>query len=367
MESVAQKFPEWPGVTADQLERDLLELWRRERLFEQSLEQTASGQPFVFFEGPPTANGRPGIHHVPPRTIKDLICRFRAMQGHRVTRKGGWDTHGLPVEIEVEKRLQLSGKKDIEAFGVERFNALCRESVFTYRDEWVAFSDRIGYWLDWDDAYITCSNQYIESVWALLRRLWDRGLLIKGHRVLPYCPRCGTVLSSHELALGYEDVRDKSIYVTFPLEDGSGRELVVWTTTPWTLPSNVAVAVHPELEYGTWEAGGRKLILATARAVEVLRGGGRPEAPPEPLERMPGSALMGLRYRRPLDVVPLPEGALHSIVTRGDFVTAEDGSGIVHMAPAFGADDYAVGQRDGLAFLNPVAPDGVDLEPVSMA
>jgi isoleucyl-tRNA synthetase len=358
MESVAQKFPEWPGVTADQLERDLLELWRRERLFEQSLERTASGQPFVFFEGPPTANGRPGIHHVPPRTIKDLICRFRAMQGHRVTRKGGWDTHGLPVEIEVEKRLQLSGKKDIEAFGVERFNALCRESVFTYRDEWVAFSDRIGYWLDWNDAYITCSNEYIESVWALLRRLWDRGLLIKGHRVLPYCPRCGTVLSSHELALGYEDVRDKSIYVTFPLEDGSGRELVVWTTTPWTLPSNVAVAVHPELEYGTYEAAGRKLVLATARAAEVLRGSGRPEAPPEPLERMPGSALVGLRYRRPLDVVPLPEGALHSIVTRGDFVTADDGSGIVHMAPAFGADDYAVGQREGLAFLNPVAPDG---------
>ena len=346
------KFPSWPDGSADQLERDLLEVWKRERLFEQTLEQTRTGAPFVFYEGPPTANGRPGIHHVPPRTIKDLVCRLRTMQGRQVTRKGGWDTHGLPVEIEVEKKLNLSGKKDIEAFGVEKFNALCRESVFTYRDEWVAFSDRIGYWLDWDAAYITCSNQYIESVWALLKQLWEKGLLVKGHRVLPYCPRCGTVLSSHEVAQGYEDIRDKSIYVTFPLEDGSGRELVVWTTTPWTLPSNVAVAVHPELDYGTYDVGGRKLILATARAEQVLKD------PGPPVETVPGLRLTGVRYRRPLDVVEFPEGSKHSLITAGDFVTAEDGSGIVHMAPAFGADDYAVGQREGLAFLNPVAPDG---------
>ncbi|HEX9893537.1 MAG TPA: isoleucine--tRNA ligase [Gemmatimonadales bacterium] len=345
-------FPSWPDIPADQLERELLDTWRRERLFEQTQEQTRTGLPFVFFEGPPTANGLPGIHHVPPRTIKDLVCRFRAMQGRQVTRKGGWDTHGLPVEIEVEKRLQLKGKKDIEDFGVEKFNALCRESVFTYRDEWVAFSDRIGYWLDWDDAYITCSNQYIESVWALLKRLWEKGLLTRGHRVLPYCPRCGTVLSSHELALGYEDVRDKAIYVTFPLDDGTGRELVVWTTTPWTLPSNVAVAVNPDLEYGTFDVGGRRLVIAVERAEPVLKNAEKA------VETFPGSRLIGLRYRRPLDVVPWPEDSQHPMVTGGDFVTAEDGSGIVHLAPAVGADDYAVGQREGLAFLNPVAADG---------
>jgi isoleucyl-tRNA synthetase len=305
---------------------------------------------------PPTANGRPGIHHVFARSIKDLVCRFRAMQGRQVTRIAGWDTHGLPVEIEVEKQLKLSGKKDIEAFGVERFNALCRESVFTYRDEWVALSDRTGYWLDWDRAYITCSNDYIESVWAVLKRLYQREMLYRGHRVLPYCPRCGTVLSSHELALGYEEVRDRSIYVTFPLEDGSGRELVVWTTTPWTLPSNVAAAVHPDLEYGTYRtADGRRLVMAASRAAVLEKLW--PE-PPVLEGTEPGRVLLGLRYRRPLDVVPLPEEGRHSVVTAGDFVTADDGSGVVHMAPAFGADDYAVGQREGLAFLRPIATDG---------
>jgi isoleucyl-tRNA synthetase len=349
-------FPAWPErQSADELERELLARWAAESLFQRSLAARAGGEPFVFFEGPPTANGRPGIHHVFSRTIKDLVCRFRAMQGRQVTRIAGWDTHGLPVEIEVEKHLSLAGKKDIEAFGIERFNALCRQSVFTYRDDWVALSDRIGYWLDWDAAYITCSNDYVESVWALLHRLYQRDLLYRGHRVLPYCPRCGTVLSSHELALGYEEVRDKSIYVTFPLEDGSGRELVVWTTTPWTLPSNVGVAVHPGLEYGTYAVGGRRLVIATTRAT-LLRGPGG-EAP-EAEATFPGSALVGLRYRRPLDVVPLPAEGAHSVVVAGDFVTATDGSGMVHLAPAFGADDYAAGQREGLAFLRPVASDG---------
>jgi len=345
-------YPAWPEGTPDTLERALLEVWKRERLFEQTLEHTRDGKPFVFYEGPPTANGRPGIHHVFSRTIKDLICRFRALQGRQVTRNGGWDTHGLPVEIEVEKSLNLSGKKAIEEFGVEQFNALCRKSVFAYRDEWQALSDRIAYWLDWDNAYITCSPEYIESVWSLLKTLHGKNLLARGHRVLPYCPRCGTVLSSHELSLGYETVRDKSVYVTVELEDG--RELVVWTTTPWTLPSNVAVAVKPDLEYGLWATGdGRRLILATARAEAVL---GKDAG--APVERFPGADLVGLRYRRPLDIVPLPEEGKHSVVVAGDFVTADDGSGIVHMAPAFGSDDYAIGQREGLAFLNPVAADG---------
>jgi isoleucyl-tRNA synthetase len=259
-------FPSWPKLSPDQLEQQQLALWKREGLFQRTLEANRGGRPYVFFEGPPTANGRPGIHHVFARTIKDLVCRFHAMQGESVTRIAGWDTHGLPVEIEVEKELKLSGKKDIERFGVAEFNARARKSVFKYQSEWENLSDRIGYWLDYEHPYVTCSNDYIESVWWLLRRLHERDLLYRGHRVLPYCPRCGTVLSSHELALGYEQVTTNSIYVTFPLADDPSRQLLVWTTTPWTLLSNVAVAVHPDLEYGEYQVGDRRLILATARA-----------------------------------------------------------------------------------------------------
>ncbi|HSE44465.1 MAG TPA: class I tRNA ligase family protein, partial [Gemmatimonadales bacterium] len=255
-------FTPWPDQSPDQMEKDLLETWKAEQLFQRTLEANRDGKPFVFYEGPPTANGRPGIHHVFSRTIKDLVCRYHAMQGKSVTRIAGWDTHGLPVEIEVEKQLGLTGgKKAIEQYGVEKFNAKCRENVFTYKQDWEQLSDRIAYWLDYDHPYITYSNDYVESVWWLLSRLYEKSMLYRGHRVLPYCPRCGTALSSHELALGYERIQDRSIYVAFPLDDGSGRELIVWTTTPWTLPSNVAVAVHPDLEYGTYSSSkhpGRK-------------------------------------------------------------------------------------------------------------
>ncbi|MEO8199118.1 MAG: isoleucine--tRNA ligase [Gemmatimonadota bacterium] len=364
-------YAPWPDATPDTMERELLEIWKKEGLFRQTLEQTRNGAPYVFFEGPPTANGRPGIHHVFSRTIKDLICRFHTMQGESVTRIAGWDTHGLPVEIEVEKQLGLKGKKDIETYGVERFNQLCRESVFKYKSDWEALSDRIAFWLDYDHPYITYTNNYVESVWWLLRRLHEKGLLYRGHRVLPYCPRCGTVLSSHELALGYEDIEDKSVYVAFPLEDGSGRELVVWTTTPWTLPSNVAVAVNPKLEYLTLEVlngllAGRKLIVARSRAhalFKVVEAGIDP-GKPGPLSearvvgQMDGQSLVGLTYRRPLNVVPLPADSTHSIVVPGDFVTAEDGSGMVHLAPAFGSDDFAAGKQHGLALVRPVGTDG---------
>ena len=360
MSRAAVPFPAWPDQGPDAMERELLGIWKTERLFARVQDARRGGPPFVFFEGPPTANGRPGIHHVFSRTIKDLFCRFQVMRGCSVTRIAGWDTHGLPVEIEVEKQLALSGKREIEAFGVAEFNRLCRESVFTYTRDWEELSDRIGYWLDYERPYITCTPEYIESVWWLLQQLHDKGLLFRGHRVLPYCPRCGTVLSSHELAQGYEQVQDKSIYVTFPLEDASGRELVVWTTTPWTLPSNVAAAVHPDLEYGTYadpRRPGKRLIVANARAAKLAELLGveslEPAAAPQP-----GSALAGLRYRRPFDLVPLPADRLHSVVIAGDFVTADDGTGIVHMAPAFGADDYEMGQRHGLALLRPVAPDG---------
>jgi isoleucyl-tRNA synthetase len=354
-------YPAWPDLSADRLEQQLLERWKADDLFRRTLEAGRGGVPFVFFEGPPTANGRPGIHHVFSRSIKDLVCRYHAMRGEEVTRIAGWDTHGLPVEIEVEKELKLSGKKDIERFGVEEFNARARTSVFRYQADWERLSDRIGYWLDYEHPYVTCSNDYIETVWWLLRRLHERNLLYRGHRVLPYCPRCGTVLSSHELALGYEEVTTNSVYVTFPLADGSGRELLVWTTTPWTLLSNVAVAANPELEYGEYQVGDRRLILATARA-GALPSSSAKGAPTfaelGAARTFPGRALAGLRYARPLEVVPLPEDQSSRVVVMGDFVTAEDGSGLVHMAPAFGADDFQAGIEHGLALVRPVAADG---------
>jgi len=354
-------FPSWPDLTSDRLEQELLERWKAEGLFRQTLEAGRGGAPFVFYEGPPTANGRPGIHHVSARTIKDLVCRYHAMQGQEVTRIAGWDTHGLPVEIEVEKELKLSGKKDIERFGVAEFNARARTSVFRYQSDWETLSDRIGYWLDYDRPYVTCSNDYIETVWWLLRRLHERDLLYRGHRVLPFCPRCGTVLSSHELALGYEEVTTNSVYVTFPLDDDPARQLLIWTTTPWTLLSNVAVAVHPDLEYGEYRVGDRRLILATARA-GALPSSSAKSAPTfaqlGAVRTFPGRDLAGLRYRRPLEVVPLPDDKAARVVVLGDFVTAEDGSGLVHMAPAFGADDFQAGVEHDLALVRPVGADG---------
>src|SRR5881396_3610471 len=341
----------------DALEKQLLATWKHERLFTRVSDATRYGPPFVFFEGPPTANGQPGIHHVFSRTLKDLICRYHTMLGQRVTRIAGWDTHGLPVEIEVEKMLKINGKKDIEAFGVEKFNRLCRESVFKYKADWEALSDRIAYWLDYDHPYITYSNDYIETVWWLLQRLHEKALLYRGHKVLPYCPRCGTALSSHEVAQGYDTVQTNSVYVTFPLAEDRARQLVIWTTTPWTLLSNVAVAVHPDLEYGEYEVGGTRFVVAVARAGDVHVAG-------RPLDSAPrvagyrGRDLVGQRYVRPLEVVPLPQEGQRAVIIAANFVSAENGTGLVHMAPAFGADDYAVGQQYGLAFVNPVAPDG---------
>jgi isoleucyl-tRNA synthetase len=353
-------FPPWPDLTANEMEQRQLALWKEEKLFQQTLDARRDGAPFVFYEGPPTANGRPGIHHVFSRTIKDLVCRFHSMQGKSVTRIAGWDTHGLPVEIEVEKELKLSGKKDIERFGIEEFNARARKSVFKYQAEWESLSDRIAYWLDYEHPYITCSNEYVESVWWLLQRLHERKLLYRGHRVLPYCPRCGTVLSSHELAQGYETVTTSSVYITFPLEEDPNRQLLVWTTTPWTLLSNVAVAVRPDLEYGEYVVGDRRLILATARA--DLPTGTQKGAPTfrelGAVRTFSGRELIGQRYRRPLEVVPLPDDRTSRLVIGADFVTAEDGSGLVHLAPAFGADDFQAGVEHGLALVRPVAPDG---------
>jgi len=349
----------------DELEKHLLATWKHERLFTRVSEATRYGPPFIFYEGPPTANGRPGIHHVFSRTLKDLICRFHTMLGQGVTRIAGWDTHGLPVEIEVEKALNINGKREIEAYGIERFNKLCRESVFKYKADWEALSDRIGYWLDYEHPYVTYTNNYIETVWWLLKRLHEKALLYRGHKVLPYCPRCGTALSSHEVAQGYETVQTNSVYVAFPLlarKGDAARELVIWTTTPWTLVSNVAVAVHPDLEYGEYalaDAAGKvtTYIVATARVADVHIHG-RPLVQGERIKTFLGRELVGKKYARPLEVVPLPSEGQRAVVIAGSFVTADEGTGLVHMAPAFGADDYAAGQQNGLAFVNPVAPDG---------
>ena len=356
------------------LEQALLVRWREEKLFEQTLEGRAHAPSFVFFEGPPTANGRPGIHHVFARTIKDLFCRHRAMKGYRVERKAGWDTHGLPVEIEVEKRLKLSGKQDIERLGVAEFNRLCRESVFTYRAEWELLSERIGFWLDYDHPYVTYTNNYIESVWWSLATLYGKGLLSRGHKILPYCPRCGTTLSSHEVAQGYEDVEDPSVYLALDLGSVGGevvddaadlpgrtaRRILVWTTTPWTLISNTALAVHPELAYvelrKTDSKDTRTIIMAEARAKAVL--GDDYSTRWTWVRTMTGADLVGARYRRPLDFLEYPEGTNHELIVGEHFVSADDGSGVVHMSPAFGEDDYAAGQRHNLAFLQPVNARG---------
>ncbi|MEO6443883.1 MAG: isoleucine--tRNA ligase [Gemmatimonadaceae bacterium] len=350
--------------SANDLEQELLARWREERLFERTLSERAGAPVFVFYDGPPTANGRPGIHHVFARTVKDLFCRHRSMNGYLVPRKAGWDTHGLPVEIEVEKALGLSGKPDIEAFGVEEFNRRCRESVWTYRKEWERLVERVANWMDYEHPYVTYTNDYIESEWWALKTLFDKGLLYRGHKILPYCSRCGTALSSHEVAQGYEDVEDPSLYVALDLvnEEADGgdhtprRRLLVWTTTPWTLVSNVALAVHPDLEYVELrkKSGAEwTIILAAARAMAVL--GDDYTDRWDVVQRLTGRELEGRRYRRPLDWVPFEEDTgRHEVIVSADFVSAEDGSGIVHMAPAFGADDYAMGKKHGLAMLQPV-------------
>ncbi|MDB4881672.1 MAG: Isoleucyl-tRNA synthetase [Gemmatimonadetes bacterium] len=372
---VTQRYAPVPAdQPADELEQALLVRWRDEGLFARTLAARAGAEPFVFFEGPPTANGKPGIHHVFARTIKDLFCRHRAMKGYLVHRKAGWDTHGLPVEIEVEKRLGISGKQDIEKLGVAEFNRLCRESVFTYRADWEKLSERIGYWLDYDDPYVTYTPEYVESVWWALATLFRKGLLYRGHKILPYCSRCGTSLSSHEVAQGYEDVEDPSVYIALDLgavggevvadaDDMPGRtarRILVWTTTPWTLVSNSALAVNPELTYvelrKTGSADTRTIIIAESRTRAVL--GDDYTTRWTQVGALTGAQLVGARYRRPIDWLAYPEGTAHEIVVGESFVSADDGSGVVHMSPAFGADDYAAGRRHNLAFLQPVDARG---------
>lgn len=353
---MTHKYREYPqGATA--LEDEMMNTWREEDLFRRTLAQTEGSEEFVFYEGPPTANGKPGIHHVISRTIKDLICRYQTMNGRHVTRIAGWDTHGLPVEIEAEKKLGISGKKQIEEIGVARFNEVCRDSVFTYKGDWERLSERIGYWLDYSRPYVTMDPKYIESVWNVLQRLDEKGLIYRGYRSVPYCPRCGTSLSSHEVAQGYEDVADPSIYFTAPLESDPSRAFLVWTTTPWTLPSNVALAINPslayvEVEWPEGQGGIKTLILAESR-VSALFGDDA-----KIVKKLNAKDLEGTKYSRPFDLLEAdPTGKAWSVVLE-DFVTSGDGTGVVHMAPAFGADDYAAGLRHELPLLRPVDDTG---------
>ena len=331
------------------MEEQVLARWREGDVFAESIRRRAGGPRWGFFEGPPTANGSPGSHHVLSRSFKDIFTRYRTMSGYYVERKGGWDCHGLPVELAVERELGFKNKHEIETYGIEKFNARCRESVFSHVDEWKRLTERVGVWIDMDNAYRTLDTSYIESVWWALKTIYEKDLLFEKLKVVPYCPRCGTALSSHELGQpgAYKDVIDTSAYVILPSERG---KLVVWTTTPWTLVSNAAVAVDPEL---TYVRTADDFIVAEALAEKVFGEG------VEIAERFPGSSLIGLAYEPPFDYIPGSEyGAKAHTVLPADFVTAEDGTGLVHTAIAFGEDDFRLGEEQGLAPINPVLPDG---------
>jgi isoleucyl-tRNA synthetase len=338
-----------PKVDLPAVERGVLAFWREARIFEKSLELRKDAPEWVFYEGPPTANGKPGIHHVESRTFKDVYPRFKTMTGHFVFRKAGWDCHGLPVEIEVEKEIGTKSKRDIEAYGVAEFNRLCRESVTRYVEDWERLTERIGFWIDLSDAYWTMTPQYVESVWWSLKELYRQGLLFEDDKSVAYCPRCSTPLSDHEVAQGYATVVDPSVFVKFPIVDGPDRSLVgaaivAWTTTPWTLPSNLGLAVDPAERYVVLESDNERLVVAERLRASVFRDEGRDA------ETLEGRALVGARYE---PLYANVEGDVHRVV-EADFVSMEEGTGIVHIAPGFGAEDLDIGRREGWPAYNPL-------------
>ncbi len=345
------RFTEIKSLDLPALENEMLHLWDAQRTFQRSVEIREGGERFTFYEGPPTANGRPGIHHVLGRTIKDVFCRYKTLKGFQVERKAGWDTHGLPVEIEVEKELGLDGREQVESFGIAAFNQACRDSVSRYKKEWDELTRRIAYWVDLERPYVTFETSYIESVWWLISQIHKRGLLYKGHKIQWYSPGTGTVLSSHEVSLGYKEVSDPSVYVRFRVAAESDLSLLAWTTTPWTLISNVGLVLGPDLDYVTVGNGEERLILAESR-LSVLEPGY------EVLARHKGRDLTGIAYEPLYKVGEADYNAASWKTYLADYVTVDDGSGIVHIAPAFGAEDHEVGVREGLPLVNPVAPDG---------
>ena len=340
-----------------QLEEETLKFWEENDIFKKSLQLRKDSPRYVFYEGPPTANGMPGFHHAFARTVKDTICRYKSMQGFFVERKAGWDTHGLPVELGVETQLGFKSKDDIEKYGIDKFNETCRESVFKYKAEWDEFTRKIGFWLDLENPYITYNSDYIETVWWILKKFHDEGLLYKGHKIVPWCPRCGTALSSHEVAQGYQDISDPSIFIKIKLKDSPDTFFLVWTTTPWTLISNVAVALAAGEFYTTVKHRGEKLILAKS-CLHVLDGDF------EIIDEKPGSEYENAKYE-PLFPYLVSDVDNGYFAVTADFVTMEDGTGIVHIAPAFGADDYELGLKNKLSFIQAVDTKGNFIDKVS--
>ena len=330
-------------------EKEVLKFWKENDIFNKSIEERKDGKTFTFFDGPPTANGKPHIGHVLTRAIKDLIPRYKTMKNYSVLRKAGWDTHGLPVELEVEKMLGINGKPEIEKFGIDKFNEECKKSVWKYKTECEQMSDKIGYWADMENPYITYNDNYIESVWWAIKTIWEKGLLYKGHKIVPYCPRCGTSLSSHEVSQGYKEVKEKSVYVKFPVKGRDNVYLLAWTTTPWTLPSNAALTVNPNINYIEAEVDGEILILSEELAPKVIEEY-------KTVKTMKGSELFGLEYNRIFDFADTNKKAWY--VVTDDFVTTTDGTGIVHTAPAFGEDDAKVGRKYDLPFIQAVDSKG---------
>lgn len=339
-----------------QIEQDILKFWQENKIFEKSISSRDENKAWTFYEGPPTANGKPGIHHVMARTLKDLVCRYKTLQGYRVYRKAGWDTHGLPVEIEVEKSLGIKHKSEVVEYGIEKYNQKCRESVFTYLDLWEKMTTRMGYWIDLKSAYITLDNNYIESVWWALKTLFDKGLIYKDYKIVPQDPKSETVLSSHELALGYRETKDPSVYVLFKLVNAD-EYFLVWTTTPWTLISNVALAVGADVDYVKIKTDQNVVMILAKERLSVI------DEEYEIIQEMKGKDLAGIEYEQLMDYCDVDKKAFY--VVEGDFVSTEDGSGIVHIAPAFGADDYEVSKKYGLPMLQPVTRAGLFTDEVT--
>ncbi len=350
-------FPSLPSpVSFPSLEREVLQRWQATKVFQRSLDQSASGQPWTFYEGPPTANGKPGVHHVEARVFKDLFPRYKTMQGFHVPRRAGWDCHGLPVELLVEKELGFTKKQDIDDYGIAEFNTRCRESALRHVADFAAMTTRMGYWVDLDNAYMTMNPQYVESVWWSLKTVFERGLLVEDYRVTPFCPRDETPLSDHEVAQGYAEVVDPSVYVRFEVTSGAWADkasLLVWTTTPWTLVSNTAVAVNPQVTYAVVEAADELLIVADDLRERLLGEDA------QVVGRVTGAELVGTSYKRPFTLVAVEKfgPAAHRIFA-ADYVTTDSGTGLVHLAPAFGAEDHAVAKENGLLLVNPIGTDG---------
>ncbi|MBD9009421.1 MAG: isoleucine--tRNA ligase [Clostridiales bacterium] len=334
-------------------EKAIVDFWKQNDIFKKSIENREGCEKFTFYDGPPTANGKPHIGHVLTRAIKDLIPRYRTMKGYKVLRKAGWDTHGLPVELEVEKSLGISGKPQIEEYGIEDFIKKCKASVFTYQSEWEEMSDRVGFWADMENPYVTYHNDYIESVWWALRQIWDKGLLYKGHKIMPYCPRCGTSLSSHEVAQGYKDVKENSLIAKFPVKGKENEYILAWTTTPWTLPANLALCVNPGEKYVKFSVSDGTVYIMAEALIKSVFG---EDAEYTVIEEYLGRDLTGLEYE-PLYTFIKPDKKAYYIVA-DNYVTMEDGTGIVHIAPAFGEDDSRVCKEQGLPFINHVDHQG---------